>query len=276
MPGSNFFMNSDQAVILVKSKSRQEGNWRSDSGYKFIFALDGTMYYQTKRHHLVLRKHQFLLFNPGEEHKQALLEGGKLLIEFNPVFMREIANSLHLSQSLLHFASVSQKNPGVSHWIHLLMDFLPYADPADLHSVKWFLNHSLPQLAFLLIKNAIGSHSQDFPVASVRKLRSPMEKVISAMKEQYSHEWTLEEMAAIAGMNKYPFARAFKEFAGMAPYYWLQVYRLIRSQEMLKTTDKPILSIAMECGFSSISVYNQLFKRLYGMTPRRFREMARK
>ncbi|GIP63123.1 hypothetical protein J32TS6_16780 [Virgibacillus pantothenticus] len=77
-------------------------------------------------------------------------------------------------------------------------------------------------------------------------------------------------------MNKYQFAHFFKDIIGISPYSWLQIYRIIRSQEMLTKTTKTILKIAMDCGFSSVTVYNQLFKRLYGITPSTFRASIRK
>nr|WP_245347912.1 helix-turn-helix transcriptional regulator [Oceanobacillus polygoni] len=83
-------------------------------------------------------------------------------------------------------------------------------------------------------------------------------------------------MAKVSRLSKFQFAHYFKDITGISPYSWLQTYRVVRSQEMLKKTNKTVLKIAMDCGFSSVTVYNQLFKRLYGITPGTFREMVNK
>lgn len=96
---------------------------------------------------------------------------------------------------------------------------------------------------------------------------------ILALKEDYHHAWTLDEMAKVSSLSKFQFAHYFKEMIGISPYSWLQKYRVIRSQEMLKSTKQSILKIAIECGLFSVSIYNQLFKRLYAITPGGFRKM---
>ncbi|MFC4025768.1 helix-turn-helix domain-containing protein [Oceanobacillus longus] len=51
---------------------------------------------------------------------------------------------------------------------------------------------------------------------------------------------------------------------GVSPYSWLQLYQLVSTQDLLLHNQRIITDIAISCGFSSVSVYNQLFKRLYG------------
>ncbi|MBE5108546.1 helix-turn-helix transcriptional regulator [Bacillus thuringiensis] len=140
------------------------------------------------------------------------------------------------------------------------------------NSVALFLDHSLAQLAILLIKNTVGNHVQTWNVNSYKTVSPLIYKSMEAMMEDYQRQWTLDEMALISNLSKYQFAHLFKEITGLSPYSWLQVYRIIRSQEDLKKTNKSILDIALNCGFSSVSVYNQLFKRLYGDTPGTFRK----
>ncbi|AXI11091.1 helix-turn-helix domain-containing protein [Oceanobacillus sp. 143] len=128
----------------------------------------------------------------------------------------------------------------------------------------------------MLLKSAVGSHTQDINLKYYKTISPQIYKTILALKEGYQYSWTLDEMAEISSLGKYQFAHYFKDIIGISPYSWLQTYRVIRSQEMLKKTNKTILEIAMDSGFSSVTVYNQLFRRLYGMTPGTFREMFNK
>ncbi|MGJ9460710.1 helix-turn-helix transcriptional regulator [Oceanobacillus sp. CF4.6] len=87
---------------------------------------------------------------------------------------------------------------------------------------------------------------------------------MEALKDDYQHAWSLDEMVALLDISKFQFAHLFKEKVGVSPYSWLQLYRLVRTQDLLLHTQRNITDIAISCGFSSVSVYNQLFKRLYG------------
>ena len=211
-----------------------------------------------------------MIFNPYDEHKQLTVEDQKFLIELDPLFLNEIANSINSNNYDIQFANSIQKNPQITQWALFVSEYVSMYNENIDNSVALFLDHSLAQLAILLIKNTVGNHVQTWNVNSYKTVSPLIYKSMEAMMEDYQRQWTLDEMALISNLSKYQFAHLFKEITGLSPYSWLQVYRIIRSQEDLKKTNKSILDIALDCGFSSVSVYNQLFKRLYGDTPGTF------
>lgn len=263
----------DHGVFLLKNEFSQESNWRSDDCYKFIYSLNGSINYQTNRKQITLHNQQFLLFNPQDEHKQLAVEDRKFLIELNPSFLNQVSQSIYPVYNDIQFASFIQQNSQISNWVRYVLNYA-LLEKEDLESTTLFLEHSFSQLAIMLLKSAVGTHTQDVNVSSYKTVSPQIYKTILALKEGYQYPWTLDEMAEISGLGKYQFAHYFKEVLGVSPYSWLQTYRIVRSQDMLRNTNSTILKIAMDCGFSSITVYNQLFKRLYGITPGAFREMV--
>ncbi|MGF7013107.1 helix-turn-helix transcriptional regulator [Ornithinibacillus bavariensis] len=276
MRKSKLLMEVSNGVFLLKKDFDQESNWRSDNCYKFIYSLNGAMTYQTNRNQLILYEQQFILFNPQEEHKQLAVDDKKFLIELNPSFLNEIARFLSPMHYDIQFASFVQKYPQLTNWVQFVLQYVQLEQDEITESTEIFLEHSITQLALILVKSAVGTHTNDINIHTHRTIHPELYKTISAMKENFQHAWTLDEMANVSRLSKYQFAHFFKEIIGISPYSWLQIYRIIRSQEMLKNTDKTILNIAMECGFSSVAIYNQLFKRLYGITPGLFRRMVRR
>lgn len=275
MTKSKLLLESDNGVFLLKNDFNQESHWRSDDCYKFIYSLNGAINYQTNRNQINLHNQQFILFNPQDEHKQLAVDERKFLIELNPSFLNQVSQSLNFVQSEIQFASSIQKNSQISNWVRYVLDYVQL-EKDDARAIELFLDHSFTQLALMLLKNAVGTHTQDININYYKTISPQIYKTILALKEGYQYAWTLDKMAEIANLGKYQFAHYFKDIIGISPYAWLQNYRIIRSQEMLKKTNETILNIAMDCGFSSVSVYNQLFKRLYGITPHRFREMVSK
>ena len=66
--------------------------------------------------------------------------------------------------------------------------------------------------------------------------------------------------------------RVFKDRTGMTLTDYLNLKRLDHAADQLAYTKKSILEISMECGVSSLSYFNKIFKQRYGITPSRFRK----
>lgn len=274
MDNNKILIERPTGVLLSTNKKKNESTWRYDNCYKMIFSINGSMDYQMKRNEFTLSKEQFMILNPYDEHKQLTVENQKFLIELDPMFLNDVANSIHSHNYDIQFANTLQKNPQVSQWVLFVNEYLQNGTIDQ--SVDLFLDHSLTQLAILLVKNTVGIHTQAWNVNSFKTISPLIYKTMKAMMENYQHPWTLDEMASVSHLSKYQFAHLFKEITGMSPYSWLQLSRIIRSQEEIKKTNKTIVEIALECGFSTVSVYNQLFKRLYGVSPGAFRKNLKK
>jgi AraC family transcriptional regulator len=87
---------------------------------------------------------------------------------------------------------------------------------------------------------------------------------------------TLEQMAAVARLSPYHFARQFKRATGLPPHRYVIARRVERAKELLKAgTDLSLVEVAVRAGFSNQSHFSHHFKRLVGVTPGQFRAPAR-
>ncbi|WLR48360.1 AraC family transcriptional regulator [Halobacillus litoralis] len=256
----------DQGLLLKRTDFLGERDWRADDCYKLIFSPFGKGLYQTPRGDISIEKEGFLLFNPDDQHKQLSATKEKFLVEIRPELLQEAGMQRSAQWSPIEFATIGYKHPHLNQWAHFVRDFFFYQKGEGAHL---FLDHSLMQLAVLLMEYGPGSHQLEWPMVNGH---DPVHRAMNAMKESYREAWSLDDMAAVARMNKFQFSHAFKKETGLSPYSWLQVYRLFRSQSPLMDTDDSVLSIALEHGFSSMTTYNHLFKRIYQKTPTQFRE----
>jgi AraC family transcriptional regulator len=100
--------------------------------------------------------------------------------------------------------------------------------------------------------------------------------VIEYIHEHLDAELSLDHLAAVARMSPFHFARLFKNSTGLPPHQYVIARRVERAKELLRGRDHPPLAeVAFETGFSSQSHFTRHFKRLVGVTPRRFRTTAR-
>ncbi|MEG3132805.1 AraC family transcriptional regulator [Rouxiella sp. T17] len=82
----------------------------------------------------------------------------------------------------------------------------------------------------------------------------------------------LSELAAVAELSEFHFARMFKQSMGVAPHQYVMNARLIRAESLLRHSTLDITTIALDCGFSSPSHFSNRFKTLRGFAPSALRQ----
>jgi AraC-like DNA-binding protein len=104
-----------------------------------------------------------------------------------------------------------------------------------------------------------------------RTLRRVQEYVEAHLNESIE----LEELAAIAGLSMYHFARAFKTSAGVPPHSYLLRQRVDRARDLLISTEIPVADIAIATGFADQSHLARHFRQYIGVSPGAFRRSNR-
>ena len=106
--------------------------------------------------------------------------------------------------------------------------------------------------------------------------RGRLRAVVECIEEHLDAGTTLEQMAAVARLSPYHFARQFKPATGLPPHQYVIARRVDRAQQLLQPDgDLCLAEIAARAGFSDQSQFSHLFKRVVGVTPRQFRKFAR-
>jgi AraC-like DNA-binding protein len=87
-------------------------------------------------------------------------------------------------------------------------------------------------------------------------------------------ELRLSDLAAAVGMRPYRVSEVLNRGLHTSFYDLINRYRVARAQELLgspRATHLNLLGVAMESGFKSKSVFNEVFKKRTGLTPSQFR-----
>ena len=63
----------------------------------------------------------------------------------------------------------------------------------------------------------------------------------------------------------------FRQSFGVPPHQYLLARRLARAKNLLRSSVLPISELALLCGFSSASHFNQRFRHAMGATPGQYR-----
>lgn len=106
--------------------------------------------------------------------------------------------------------------------------------------------------------------------------RRKLARVVEYIVDHLESGPTLEQMAAVVHLSPYHFARQFKATTGVPPHRYVIARRVERAQQILKKDDEISLAeVALQVGFSDQSRFSFHFKRIAGVTPGRFRALAR-
>lgn len=97
--------------------------------------------------------------------------------------------------------------------------------------------------------------------------------VIKFIDENFSRSLELDDLCAILNINRHYFCRIFKKATGTTPIEYINFVRIWKAENLLTTTDKSVLEIAMEVGFSSVTYFNRVFRRLKNTTPTVYRNI---
>ena len=99
-----------------------------------------------------------------------------------------------------------------------------------------------------------------------------LRKSLEFMRERLGQDLPLSMIARAAGLSPFHFARRFKQATGSAPHQYLIRLRIERARHLLAQTKVSLVEVAHQCGFCDQSHLTNHFRRISGMTPRRYRD----
>jgi AraC family transcriptional regulator len=100
-------------------------------------------------------------------------------------------------------------------------------------------------------------------------------RVIGIMHERLDEPMSLREMAHVAYMSRFHFARTFHTVTGVRPRQYLRAVRLHAAKRLLVGTSSSVTDVCLDVGYSSLGTFIRCFTSLLGVSPRRFRVLAK-
>ncbi|MCI0416890.1 AraC family transcriptional regulator [bacterium] len=101
-----------------------------------------------------------------------------------------------------------------------------------------------------------------------------MNSVLAILKLHFSSPPSLSEIAEEIGVHPVHLAKTFRRFEGHTPGEFIRKLRVDFARQKLSGTSEPLSQIALDAGFADQTHFTKVFKRLTGLTPRRFRILS--
>ncbi|GLH73129.1 AraC family transcriptional regulator [Geothrix limicola] len=101
-----------------------------------------------------------------------------------------------------------------------------------------------------------------------------LRNALTALHADPARAWSLEDMAAEAGLSRSAFAALFKQTVGTTPGEHLARFRVATAQERL-ARGLPLKVVAYDVGYGSSTALSRAFRELTGLSPRAWLDAQR-
>lgn len=139
----------------------------------------------------------------------------------------------------------------------------------------------LQQLALLLrilsrIRQAASAEhcplsGRSFALAAESHYQQAIAKAVRHLVAHFREEVRLEEVLKLTHLSRPTFARQFKKHSGRTMSEFLNHLRIQAACRELVESDRTVLEIALRCGFTQVSFFNRLFRRVMKCNPGQYR-----
>lgn len=104
---------------------------------------------------------------------------------------------------------------------------------------------------------------------------SKVEQMACFIAQNYLEKLSVEDIGKHVGLHPNYAMTLFQNAFGTTLIEYLTHHRVSHAQRLLATTDEKIVEVAFNSGFSSISRFNEAFRRDCGCSPREYRQKHR-
>jgi AraC family transcriptional regulator len=158
------------------------------------------------------------------------------------------------------------RDSSISHFISIFLEELRKpVHPAQAMIVD---ATSIAFAAYLLRK--FDSRTEKLPKGPASLTRRQLTDVLEYCENRLGETIHLAELAAIAGVSRFHFARLFKASTGVSPMANLERLRLDRAQALIRTGALRLSEVALATGFADQSHFTRRFRLHAGMTPGKY------
>jgi AraC family transcriptional regulator len=102
-----------------------------------------------------------------------------------------------------------------------------------------------------------------------------LRRVLDYISAHVADEIKLEELARVACLSTFHFARVFTFAIGVPPHRYVSRMRLENAMAEIAAGRLPLAEVALNARFSSQASFTRAFRRAIGMTPAEYRRRLR-
>lgn len=102
-------------------------------------------------------------------------------------------------------------------------------------------------------------------------LSQECQKIKEYLDQNFTSPITLDSLSETVYISKHYLSHLFKEQTGVSPIKYLTSKRMEKACELLSETELPVSEVSKAVGYENPLYFSQVFKRIYGISPEKYR-----
>lgn len=239
--------------------------------FEIIYIEKGCFHYDIGQKKGVAEAGDILFVNNGDLHAGVPDNSEYICIVFEPgIFTKDTpaASNKILSpllngdiNILLNIPRQDSEIPMILHDIHNCLVNKPFCYELQVNGLLYYLLGKLLQKQYYYKNPKI--------IANQKRLE-PIKNALSLIEKEYASPITLEQLANAANMSPKYFCCFFKQMTRYSPVEYLNRHRIEAACNKIISGRKNITELAYECGFNDLSYFIRVFKKIVGVTPKKY------
>ena len=137
-----------------------------------------------------------------------------------------------------------------------------HADASPIHLIAH---------GFLFLDQLVQASSGRHAPSEYRLRDFYIKEALTFIEQNFQRDISIEEIAAVCGLNRSYFGKVFREAVGESPQAYLLHYRMARAAQLLKETRLSVGEIAAQVSYANQLHFSRAFKNVHGVAPREYR-----
>lgn len=241
----NFILNKREASPSLQHMHRE---------FELIAVTEGSMEITVFEKHYTLQKQDAVLIFPNQAHSLTNVKNGKhITCDFSYILVNHFFQKY---QNLVPVNSIFKLSPM---YIELLQRLNEESSTDFAKGVLYLICSEFEKSTeFVQQKKQLDSEAL-------------VTKICAFVKENYNHNCSLYDLEKNFSYSYVYLSKCFKQTSGISYNNYVNNYRIDKACELLTNTNKSVLDISSEVGYTSLRTFNRNFKQITGLSPKDYR-----
>lgn len=265
-PVDIFIQDNLRSHIMVKP------HWHDC--YEILYMLDGAAVQQINDKNFNAEKHDLIILNEGDIHSTYCAEGEDtriLVIKFLSDIIDGSFNRIFESKYILPFLNhksgnifrLSETPENSKNLYNLMMGLFQEFTGKDTGYEIYIKGYIYQLIAGLVRNGIINVYNPAVKENDMLKL----DILLKYIEKNYYMKIDLKKAANMLNLSSSYFSRYFKRITGKTFKEYINFVKICEVEKHIISTDMNISQAAYEAGFTNITSFNRIFKRVRGYSP---------
>ena len=209
-----------------------------------------------------VERNEVFILNPGQIHAcECSPDHCYRVLSIAPQYMHALLlEETRYKEHKTHFPNVAYGNGRIAEKMHSIFASISGEGVQEIALQK----------TFEFLQYTIRRHAKPQRLTNQNKaLGAPTKTACRYLQEHFAEKVSLANLAQEALLSPFHLQRVFMEQIGVTPHEYLQAYRVAEARKRLITSEETA-DLAVQLGFCDQSHFSRVFRKIMGVSPRRY------